>query len=72
VDLELWVLFGQQIQFGFQQDVLLCNIGKDQINKGLVFWVLDDSADDLKSCYPLDNGKTRMNEPNARLASAIS
>lgn len=47
VDLELGVLLGEQVQLGLQQDVLVVNVGKDEVDLGLVLGVLHNGTDDL-------------------------
>ena len=47
VDLELGVLLGKQVQLGLQQDVVLVNVGKDEVDLGLVLGVLHNGTDDL-------------------------
>lgn len=47
VDLELGVLLGEEVELGLQDDVLLGDVGKDEVNDGLVRGVLNNSADDL-------------------------
>jgi hypothetical protein len=47
VDLELGVLLGEKVELGLQNDILLGNVGKDEVDDGLVCGVLDNGADDL-------------------------
>lgn len=47
VDLELGVLLGEEVELGLQDDVLLGDVGKDEVDDGLIRGVLDNSTDDL-------------------------
>lgn len=47
VDLELGVLLGEEVELGLQDDIFLGDVGKDEVDDGLICGVLDNSADDL-------------------------
>ena len=47
MDLELGVLLGEEVELSLQDDIFLGDVGKDEVDDGLICGVLDNSADDL-------------------------